>query len=175
MTSKAILSVTHSLHSSIPFLSSIHPSLQELCSAALFVHSSVLFSVQAALHCSCCSATHPLTTLQPIDFNLSARPPSDSSSISLRAIEHYERSETGRVEIPRMLFSLGKMDILEDYVHKSSDEILLKVPPSTLLLILLKVILSLLSFLMVTVVILVRMSRSHMPYLRPSPVSMTMC
>ena len=66
-----------------------------------------------------------------------------------------------------MLFSLGKMDILEDYVHKSSDEILLKVPPSTLLLILLKVILSLLSFLMVTVVILVRMSRSHMPYLRP--------
>jgi hypothetical protein len=63
-------------------------------------------------------------------------PPSDSTpSFSLRAIEHYERSETGRVEIPRMLFSLGKMDILEDYVHKSSDEILLKVPPTTLLLI----------------------------------------
>lgn len=64
-------------------------------------------------------------------------------SLALRAIEHYERSETGRVEIPRMLFSLGKMDILEDYVHKSSDEILLKVPPSTLLLILLILILSL--------------------------------
>jgi hypothetical protein len=36
-----------------------------------------------------------------------------------------------------MLFSLGKMDILEDYVHKSSDEILLKVPPTTLPLMLL--------------------------------------
>ena len=46
---------------------------------------------------------------------------------SLRAIEHYERSETARVEIPRMLFSLGKMDVLEDYVHKSSDDTLLKV------------------------------------------------
>lgn len=70
--------------------------------------------------------------------------------LSLRAIEHYERSETGRVEIPRMLFSLGKMDILEDYVHKSSDEILLKVPPSTLLLVLLILIVSLLHLLMVT-------------------------
>jgi hypothetical protein len=44
-----------------------------------------------------------------------------------KAIDHYERSETGRVEIPRMLFSLGKMENLEDYVHKSSDSILLKV------------------------------------------------
>ena len=35
-----------------------------------------------------------------------------------------------------MLFSLGKMDILEDYVHKSSDEILLKVQPTTLTVIL---------------------------------------
>jgi intraflagellar transport protein 140 len=43
-----------------------------------------------------------------------------------KAIDHYERSETGRVEIPRMLFSLGKMENLEDYVHKSSDSILLK-------------------------------------------------
>lgn len=58
--------------------------------------------------------------------------PSNSFSLLLRAIEHYERSETARVEIPRMLFSLGKMDILEDYVHKSSDEILLKVQPTTL-------------------------------------------
>ena len=48
-------------------------------------------------------------------------------SLHCRAIEHYERSETGRVEIPRMLFSLGKMDVLEDYVHKSSDATLLKV------------------------------------------------
>ena len=58
------------------------------------------------------------------------------SLLLLRAIEHYERSETARVEIPRMLFSLGKMDILEDYVHKSSDEILLKVQPTTLTVIL---------------------------------------
>jgi hypothetical protein len=53
------------------------------------------------------------------------------SSSSLRAIEHYERSETARVEIPRMLFSLGKMDVLEDYVHKSSDDTLLKVSHHT--------------------------------------------
>ena len=117
-----------------------------------------------SLHCSQSTSSYPPVpplTLTPF--------------LALRAIEHYERSETGRVEIPRMLFSLGKMDVLEDYVHKSSDEILLKVPPSTLLLMLLILILSLLSFLMVTVVILVRMSRLHMPYFRPSPVSMAVC
>lgn len=30
-----------------------------------------------------------------------------------------------------MLFSLGKMDVLEDYVHKSSDDTLLKVTHTT--------------------------------------------
>ena len=43
-----------------------------------------------------------------------------------RAIEHYERSETARTEVPRMLFSLGRMEDLEDYIHRSSDADLLK-------------------------------------------------
>jgi intraflagellar transport protein 140 len=42
------------------------------------------------------------------------------------AIENYEKSENGRIEIPRMLFTLGKMDELEDYVQRSSDPTLLK-------------------------------------------------
>ena len=41
-----------------------------------------------------------------------------------------------------MLFSLGKMDILEDYVHKSSDEILLKVQPTTLIKILISMMIA---------------------------------
>lgn len=42
------------------------------------------------------------------------------------AIKHYEISDNSTTEVPRMLFSLGKIDELEDYVHKSDDAKLLK-------------------------------------------------
>jgi intraflagellar transport protein 140 len=42
------------------------------------------------------------------------------------AMHHYEVSENNRSEVPRMLFSLGRIDDLEDYVHKSDDQALLK-------------------------------------------------
>ena len=42
------------------------------------------------------------------------------------ATEHYELSETGRQEVPRMLYQLNKVDELEDYVHRSEDAALLK-------------------------------------------------
>jgi intraflagellar transport protein 140 len=42
------------------------------------------------------------------------------------AIENYELSECARTEVPRMLFDIGRMDDLEDYVHRSEDGALLK-------------------------------------------------
>ena len=42
------------------------------------------------------------------------------------AIFHYEQSETSRTEVPRMLYTFGQMDELEDYVHHSNDMALLK-------------------------------------------------
>jgi intraflagellar transport protein 140 len=39
---------------------------------------------------------------------------------------HYENSQTFRTEVPRMYYSLGKMDDLENYVHQSNDMVLLK-------------------------------------------------
>ncbi len=42
------------------------------------------------------------------------------------AIKNYELSETSRNEIPRMLYTLGLMGDLEDYVHRSADKDLLK-------------------------------------------------
>jgi len=42
------------------------------------------------------------------------------------AIYHFEQSETFRTEIPRMLYSLGQVEELEDYVHHSNDSALLK-------------------------------------------------
>eukprot|EP01038_Epipyxis_sp_PR26KG_P011964 gene11964-16014_t len=42
------------------------------------------------------------------------------------AIQHFEMSETGRTEVPRMLFSLGRVDELGEYVLQSDDPALLK-------------------------------------------------
>ena len=42
------------------------------------------------------------------------------------AISNYEKADVSRTEIPRMLFSLGRLDDLEDYIHKSDDIQLLK-------------------------------------------------
>ena len=42
------------------------------------------------------------------------------------AIQSYEKSDTFRSEVPRMLFHLGLIERLEDYVHKSNDTALLK-------------------------------------------------
>mmetsp|Transcript_11980 Transcript_11980/g.12338 ORF Transcript_11980/g.12338 Transcript_11980/m.12338 type:complete len:1226 (+) Transcript_11980:50-3727(+) len=42
------------------------------------------------------------------------------------AVYHYEQSETFRTEIPRMLYSVGQMEELEDYVQQSNDLTLLK-------------------------------------------------
>jgi intraflagellar transport protein 140 len=42
------------------------------------------------------------------------------------AITHFEKSDTSRTEVPRMLFSLQRIDDLEDYIHKSDDVALLK-------------------------------------------------
>jgi intraflagellar transport protein 140 len=42
------------------------------------------------------------------------------------AIFHYEQSETSRTEVPRMLYTIGQIEELEDYVHKSNDTALLK-------------------------------------------------
>lgn len=42
------------------------------------------------------------------------------------AIQHYENSDTARTEVPRMLFDLGRVEDLEDYVHRSDDAVLLK-------------------------------------------------
>ena len=42
------------------------------------------------------------------------------------AIVHYELADTGRQEVPRMLYQLDKVDELEDYVNKSEDTALLK-------------------------------------------------
>ena len=42
------------------------------------------------------------------------------------AIFHYEQSETSRTEVPRMLYTIGQVDELEDYVHHSNDMALLK-------------------------------------------------
>jgi intraflagellar transport protein 140 len=42
------------------------------------------------------------------------------------AIEHYQLSENSRTEVPRMLFHLGRVDDLGDYVLKSDDPALLK-------------------------------------------------
>jgi intraflagellar transport protein 140 len=42
------------------------------------------------------------------------------------AMTHYEDSQTFRTEIPRMLYTLGHIDKLEDYVHQSNDVTLLK-------------------------------------------------
>lgn len=42
------------------------------------------------------------------------------------AIEHFELSENARTEVPRMLFHLGRVDDLGEYVMKSDDKQLLK-------------------------------------------------
>lgn len=42
------------------------------------------------------------------------------------AISNYEKADVSRTEVPRMLFSLGRVDDLEDYIHKSDDVQLLK-------------------------------------------------
>lgn len=42
------------------------------------------------------------------------------------AIEHYQLSETSSTEVPRMLFDLGRMDELGDYVLQSEDTVMLK-------------------------------------------------
>jgi intraflagellar transport protein 140 len=42
------------------------------------------------------------------------------------AMDHFEKSDTFRSEIPRMLYSLGREDELEDYVQRSQDVALLK-------------------------------------------------
>ena len=42
------------------------------------------------------------------------------------AIDHYQLSENSRTEVPRMLFHLGRVDELGDYVMKSDDSTLLK-------------------------------------------------
>jgi len=43
-----------------------------------------------------------------------------------KAIEHYQYSENSRTEVPRMLFHLGRVDELGDYVMQSDDAQLLK-------------------------------------------------
>ena len=43
-----------------------------------------------------------------------------------QAIRHYESSETFRTEVPRMLYTTGQIEDLEDYVHESKDTVLLK-------------------------------------------------
>jgi hypothetical protein len=107
------------------------------------IHQSFSLFKQRCIAAAAVPHIHSLHGSQSTSSYLPVPPLTLPPSLAIRAIEHYERSETGRVEIPRMLFSLGKMDVLEDYVHKSSDEILLKVTPSTLLLMLLILILSL--------------------------------
>ena len=42
------------------------------------------------------------------------------------AIQNFEASDTYRSEVPRMLYSLGRMDDLEDYIQRSDDVALLK-------------------------------------------------
>jgi intraflagellar transport protein 140 len=42
------------------------------------------------------------------------------------AIEHFELSDTHRIEVPRMLYSQGRMEALEDYVNSSKDILLFK-------------------------------------------------
>jgi len=42
------------------------------------------------------------------------------------AIDHYQRSENAATEVPRMLFQLGRVDELGDYVLQSDDPVLLK-------------------------------------------------
>lgn len=42
------------------------------------------------------------------------------------AVENYEKSDTSRTEVPRMLFSQGRIEELEDYVTKSEDTALTK-------------------------------------------------
>ena len=42
------------------------------------------------------------------------------------AIEHYQLSENSNTEVPRMLFQLGRVDELGDYVLQSDDAVLLK-------------------------------------------------
>jgi intraflagellar transport protein 140 len=42
------------------------------------------------------------------------------------AIEHYERSDTFRVEVPRMMYQNDMMDQLEEYVNSSKDVLLFK-------------------------------------------------
>lgn len=42
------------------------------------------------------------------------------------AMSHFESSDTHRSEIPRMLYSLDRMDELEDYIQNSNDDALLK-------------------------------------------------
>lgn len=50
----------------------------------------------------------------------------ESVGDTAEAIHHYEASETFRTEIPRMLFTLGQIEKLEDYIHESNDVALLK-------------------------------------------------
>jgi intraflagellar transport protein 140 len=42
------------------------------------------------------------------------------------AIEHFQSSDNARTEVPRMLFHLGKVEELNEYVHHSDDTTLLK-------------------------------------------------
>jgi intraflagellar transport protein 140 len=42
------------------------------------------------------------------------------------AIEHFQLSDNSRTEVPRMLFHLGRIDDLGEYVLKSDDPVLLK-------------------------------------------------
>lgn len=42
------------------------------------------------------------------------------------AIEHYQFSETARTEVPRMLFHLGRIEELNEYVMRSDDSSLLR-------------------------------------------------
>jgi intraflagellar transport protein 140 len=43
-----------------------------------------------------------------------------------QAIRHYEDSDTFRTEVPRMLYTTGQIEDLEEYVHSSKDVVLLK-------------------------------------------------